>query len=119
MNTLDVEKFIKKYDMLRDGDHVVAGVSGGADSVCMLLILAELSEKMGFSVTAVHLNHMIRGSEADRDEEFVKKLTERLRVPFRSFRKNVPELAREERLSCEEAGRKLRYKLLHEVAEEG
>ena len=118
MNTLDVEKFIKKYDMLRNGDRVVAGVSGGADSVCMLLILAELSVKMGFSVTAVHLNHMIRGSEADRDEEFVKKLTERLGVPFRCFRRNVPELAREERLSCEEAGRKLRYQLFHEVADE-
>ena len=117
MKAADVEKFIRDYDMLRQGDCVVAGVSGGADSVCMLLILSELSETMGFDVKAVHLNHMIRGAEADRDEEFVKSLCERKGVPLECFRRNVPEIAKEEGLSSEEAGRKIRYQLFEETAD--
>ena len=118
MKADDVEKFIRKYNMLQSGDCVIAGVSGGADSVCMLLILHELSESMGFSVRAVHLNHMIRGDEADRDEAFVAELCDRINVPLKSFRRNVPEIAAEEGLSSEEAGRKIRYQLFEEAADD-
>jgi tRNA(Ile)-lysidine synthetase, N-terminal domain/tRNA(Ile)-lysidine synthetase, C-terminal domain len=118
MNAADVEKYIEKYDMLKSGDTVVAGVSGGADSVCMLLILCELREKIGHKVAAVHLNHMIRGEEADRDEDFVRRLCDRLEIPLRCFHKNVPEIAEDEGLTCEEAGRKMRYLLFREVADE-
>lgn len=118
MKADDVEKFIRKYNMLQSGDCVIAGVSGGADSVCMLLILHEISESMGFSVRAVHLNHMIRGAEADRDEAFVAELCDRINVPLKSFRRNVPEIAAEEGLSSEEAGRKIRYQLFEEAADD-
>ncbi|MBO6164819.1 MAG: tRNA lysidine(34) synthetase TilS [Eubacterium sp.] len=117
MKSADVEKFIREYDMLRQGDCVVAGVSGGADSVCMLLILSELSETMGFAVKAVHLNHMIRGAEADRDEEFVRSLCERKGIPLECFRRDIPAIAKEEGISSEEAGRKIRYQLFEETAD--
>lgn len=117
MKSADVEKFIREYDMLRQSDCVVAGVSGGADSVCMLLILSELSETMGFAVKAVHLNHMIRGAEADRDEEFVRSLCERKGIPLECFRRDIPAIAKEEGLSSEEAGRRIRYQLFEETAD--
>ena len=58
--------------MLEKGDKVVVGLSGGADSVCLFLILEELRKKIGFGMLAVHVNHGIRGEEAKADEEFVK-----------------------------------------------
>ena len=66
-----VEAFIRQYNMIESGDHVVIGVSGGADSVCLLDVLDKLSKKLCFSVTVVHINHMIRGAEADSDENYV------------------------------------------------
>lgn len=65
--------FVKKYDMLQPGDHVVCGVSGGADSVTLLLALWLLRDKLGITVSAAHFNHRLRGEESDRDEEFVRQ----------------------------------------------
>ena len=67
-----VRSFIREYDMLNEGDRVVAGVSGGADSVALLKVLATLSEKMPLSVFVVHVNHGIR-SEAGLDADYVRK----------------------------------------------
>lgn len=58
--------------MIENGDHVVAGVSGGADSVCLLRVLCELRECMGFSLSAVHVEHGIRGAESLSDAAFVR-----------------------------------------------
>ena len=70
---------------------LVAGLSGGADSVCLLLVL----QKLGVTPVCVHINHMIRGKEADRDEEFCRSLCEKLGVKFVSYKCNVPEYAKE------------------------
>lgn len=64
--------FIKKYDMLRPGDRVVCGISGGADSIALLFALWLLREKLQITVTAAHFNHRLRGEESDRDEAFVR-----------------------------------------------
>lgn len=101
--------FIKKNDMLHSGDTVVCGLSGGADSVCLLLVLSEISERLGITVEALHVNHSLRGAESDRDEEFCRCLCERLGIPFSARRCDVNAFARDFSLSCEEAARKLRY----------
>ena len=65
-----VDAFIRQNKLLKKGDSVIAALSGGADSVCLLLMLAELRQKYGISLYAVHVNHGIRGEEARRDMEF-------------------------------------------------
>ena len=85
---------------------MLAGVSGGADSVCLLLLPSRsLRRSWGIRLGAVHVNHGIRGAEADRDEAFVKKLCGELGISCLVYKKDVPALARERGLSLEEAGR--------------
>ncbi len=76
--------FMRKNHMTDRGDGVLAAVSGGADSVCLLLLLCELAAELGIHVSAFHMNHGIRGAEADRDERFVKELCGRMgfRLPW-------------------------------------
>ncbi len=102
-------RFIANNNMLNGEDTVVCGLSGGADSVCLLLVLNELSERLGFTVEALHINHSLRDDESDRDEEFCRNLCEKLDIPFSAERIDVSTFAMEYSLSCEEAARKLRY----------
>lgn len=97
---------------------VVAGVSGGADSVCLLHVLLELSKHRSFSVFAVHINHMLRGAESDEDEAFVTELCSRWQVPLRVFRQDVAALSEKNGCSVEEAGRKVRYECFYQVLQE-
>lgn len=106
-----IERAISEHNMLEKiKQGVLVGLSGGADSVMLLIYLVELKKRIGdFPILAVHINHMIRGEEADRDELFSKKLSKKLGVQFISFKINVPEIAREESISLEEAARNARY----------
>ena len=88
-----VENYIRQWKMLEKGDKVVVGLSGGADSVCLFLILEELRKKIGFEILAVHVNHGIRGEEAKADEEFVKTLCEKKEIPCRSVSVDIPKMA--------------------------
>lgn len=99
----------EKYNMIRKGDTVVCGLSGGADSVCLLLALRELADDMEFSLEAIHINHCLRGEESDGDEQFCRELCRRLDIPFTAVSCNVREYAAKNRLSCEEAAREMRY----------
>lgn len=101
--------FIKENDMLHSGDTVVCGLSGGADSVCLLIALNELKNRLGISVEALHVNHCLRGAESDGDEEFCRRLCEKLGITFSAERCDVNSFSREYSLSCEEAARRLRY----------
>ena len=107
-----VKRYMDSYDMLTAGGRVVVGLSGGADSVCLLLVL----KRLGYEVHALHVNHMIRGGEADRDESFVKELCEREGIELTVVRKDVPALAKELHMSEEEAGRYIRYEAFEELA---
>ena len=92
---------IKKYDMLSSGDTVVVGLSGGADSCALLQYLVSIREKLSLHIIACHVNHMIRGQEADRDEDFSRKLCSQLKVEFRLLKINVPEQAKLRKESTE------------------
>ena len=102
--------------MIEREDDVVTGVSGGADSVCLLFLLHRYCLENGCRLTAVHVNHMIREEEADRDEAFVKELCRKLEVPYVSEKTNVPALAGKLGQSEEEAGRQARYEILCRIA---
>lgn len=103
-----VVEAIEEFHMIEDGDRIVVGVSGGADSVALLLQLAEYRKNKDYTLQVFHLNHMIR-DDADSDEEFVRDLCKRLDIPFFSAKENVTELAQTWHMSTEEAGRKIRY----------
>ncbi len=103
-----VEETLCRSDMLRAGDGVIAGISGGADSVCLLLVLCFLREKMGFRLRAVHVHHGLR-ENAEGDLAFVRELCGRLDIPCEVYRVNAAEYAREHKIGVEEAGRILRY----------
>lgn len=107
---------IKKFNMLTYGDSVVIGVSGGADSVCLTDVLNSLKEEYSLDITLVHVNHNIRGREAQRDEDFVICLGEKYGNKVRVFSYQVEEMAKNEGLTVEEMGRKLRYNSFYSVA---
>ena len=113
-----VENYIRQWKMLGKGDKIVVGLSGGADSVCLFLILEELRKKIGFEILAVHVNHGIRGEEAKADEEFVKTLCEKKEIPCRSISVDIPKMAVEYKMSEEEAGRTARREIFEQTAEE-
>ena len=104
-----VLSFIRQHNMLSEGDIAVCGLSGGADSVSLLLSLYELRDELGISVEALHVNHCLRGEESDRDQEFCRDLCKRLGIPFTAVSCDVMGYAKEHSLSCEEAARELRY----------
>lgn len=110
-----IEKFIQKYHMLTCGDRVIAGVSGGADSVCLFLMLLELRKKIGFDLIAVHVHHGLRGEAADQDQQFVEALCEQHRIPLEIFRVNLESIAKKRKQSLEEAGRMVRREAFDSV----
>ena len=110
-----IEKFIQKYHMLTCGDRVIAGVSGGADSVCLFLMLLELREKIGFDLIVVHVHHGLRGEAADQDQQFVEALCEQHRIPLEIFRVNLESIAKKRKQSLEEAGRMVRREAFDSV----
>ena len=113
-----VREQIAKEKLLAQGSKAVVGLSGGSDSLCLLLLLRELSKELSLSLCAVHVNHGIRGEAADRDEAFCAALCRRLAVDFRSVKVNVPALAAERGTGLEETGRTERYRIFAEIATE-
>lgn len=109
-----VWQFCQAEGLINSGDTIVAGVSGGPDSVALLHVLCELSKEKGFSVVAAHVHHGLR-PEADRELEMVRDLCQGLGVPFYAERVEVMRLAREKKRSVEDAGREERYRVLEEI----
>ena len=116
--TEKVRKYVEKFSLIEDGDVLVAGISGGADSVCLFYLLKELQRWWKFRFVAVHVNHGLRGEEAEQDEKYVEKICMENEVPFRNIYRNVGQMAREMGLSTEEAGRKARYEIFENVMRE-
>ena len=114
------EKFsraIESYNML-SCDSLLVGLSGGADSVVLLHLLKKEAATCGFSLYALHVNHMIRGEEADRDEEFCRSLCEKWEIPFVCERVDIPAIAKREKCGLEEAARNIRYKIFSKFCDE-
>ena len=104
-----VKKTIEEHQMLQPGSRVIAALSGGADSVCLLGILKELEGELGIALRAVHVHHGLRGQEADRDAAFAQAFCGKLSVPCHIIRVDVRSFASVHGMSEEEAGRRLRY----------
>lgn len=114
--TKEVYKYCINEGLLEPGMKVIVGVSGGADSVCLLRMLKEMSEILKLDLRCVHIEHGIRGEESYRDMEFVKRLCESLDVPLKVHEEDVPARAVELTMSVEEAGRYVRYEAFRKEA---
>lgn len=108
---------IKTHELLEDGTHIVLGLSGGPDSVCLFDVLLELSAVKNFRIHPVHVNHKFRPGDAERDQEYVEELCRQRGLTCRTFTVDCNALAREEGLTSEEAGRKARYDAFFETAQ--
>jgi tRNA(Ile)-lysidine synthase len=107
---------ISRHSMIRPGDRVGVGVSGGADSVALLHMLADLQTKLGIRISVLHFHHQLRGAEADEDERFVRDLAAKMHFDFVSDRGDVAGEARRNRLNLEDAARRLRYRFFASAA---
>lgn len=113
-----VSETIRIKSLFNRGDRVIVGLSGGADSVCLLHVLLSLSTRFDLTIFAIHINHMLRGPESDQDEEYVTELCEKLGVKLLVKQANIKETADQKGLSIEEAGREARYELFDIAANE-
>ncbi len=100
-----IERAIRRERLLGPGMKVAAACSGGADSVALVRLLAELKSSLGIRLLVVHLNHQLRGADADADEGFVRRLAEWLELEFLVRREDVAARARQRKINVEEAGR--------------
>lgn len=124
-----IRKYVEKWHMLEHGDKVIAGISGGADSICLLFVLLELQKQIPFEIIVVHVNHGLRGAEADADEAYVKRVCEEQHLIYVSYFENIESIAKkgnnlqrkpdekcDERLSLERcrntAGQRLPWRII-------
>src|SRR5437762_13744483 len=110
---------IQSGELLRPGDRVGVAVSGGADSVSLLLLLLELRKKLGIVLSVVHFNHKLRGKASDADEAFVAKLAVKHGLEFHSASADVAKKAKKERANIEDAARRARYDYFRSLVDSG
>ena len=113
----DILPFCLKYDMLPHGGLILACVSGGADSMCLLDLLLTLSRRHDFSVAAAHFNHRLRGEESDGDEAFLREYCTKRGIPLYVGSGDVSGEAEKSGDGVEETARRLRYFFFYETAE--
>ena len=116
MITDRVKETILNNRLIEKDEHIVIGLSGGPDSVCLFHILCGLREEFGTKLHAVHINHGLRPGAADEDQKYAEALCAEYGVPCGSFSFDVNRIAREQGLSSEDAGRQVRYRSFFEVA---
>jgi len=114
-----VRAFLSRHQMLAPGDAVGVAVSGGADSVALLLLLEELREALGIRLAVLHFNHQLRGAEADADEQFVAQIAAARPYPLFAAREDVGRAAREQGWNLEDVARRLRYQFFSSVVQAG
>jgi len=110
---------VYKYNMISNGDKVVVGLSGGADSIFLMEMLRLLQKEIDFSLCAAHLNHGIRGIEALHDAEFAQKYCRNNNIDFYIKEVSIPQIAKKIKISEETAGRQERYKFFTEICANG
>lgn len=111
-----VKHTMQQYAMAKNGDTIVIGLSGGADSVVLTHILWQIAKIEAFSLKAVHVHHGIRGIEADADAAFSRQFAESLGIPFFLHHLDVPAEAKQRGMGEEETGRLLRYEIFRNIA---
>ncbi|OQX86339.1 tRNA lysidine(34) synthetase TilS [candidate division KSB1 bacterium 4484_87] len=107
--------FIEKKRLIGEQEHVLVAVSGGVDSVVLFDLLWQFAQIKDVTLGIVHLNHSIRGNQADEDQLFVQKLADKYSVPFHHAKVNVPAFAEKEGYATEEAARILRYRFFENI----
>ncbi len=110
-----IEQYMLDNHMPVRNGHVIVGVSGGADSMCLLFVMLSLRSRLNMTVTAVHIHHGLRGAEADADEAFTKAFCQGKDIECVIFRTDIRAMAHREKLTEEEAGRKYRYMCFEQV----
>lgn len=110
-----VKDFIKENNLICENDVVASTISGGADSVFMTYALNKLSKEMNFKIIGVHVNHLLRGEESFRDEEFSRRFCEEQNIKFKSYRVDVNKFSLENKLSIEMGAREVRYKIFYDL----
>lgn len=111
-----VLEFIRTHNLFPPGAKVLVAVSGGADSICLLHILFQLQKALDLELHVAHLNHMLRGNEADDDAWYVLDMAHRLNIPITIDTRDVTAYQEQKHCSLEEAAREVRYSFLAEVA---
>ena len=105
-----VDRFLKKWKLIERGDHILLGISGGADSVLSWRDISFAKKRISCSkFVRSHVNHMLRGDEAKRDEEFVREFCRQWNIPLHVEYRDIKKESREKKCSEEEAGRLARY----------
>ncbi len=116
---MSVEKRVLEYvlenKLLQEKEKVVVGVSGGPDSICLLEVLYKLQNQLEIELVVAHINHMLRGEEANEDEKYVNDFCVERGIEVYSKRININEFAKKQRMSTETAGREARYQFFREV----
>ena len=114
----NVKALIQNEELLHEGMHVIIGLSGGPDSVCLFDLLCRLADDMRLQLYPVHVNHQFRPGAAEADQAFTEALCVERGWPCRSFVYDCARIAAEKNLTSEEAGRKARYEAFGIVAAE-
>lgn len=104
-----IYEYVMSHHMIEPGGHVTAGVSGGADSMCLLFVLSIMRELIPMELEVVHVHHGLRGKDADDDAEYVSEICEKLEIPCHIYYGDVKAMALRNKVSVEEAGRRFRY----------
>ncbi|MBL4930624.1 tRNA lysidine(34) synthetase TilS [Clostridium paridis] len=110
-----VTNYIYENKLINPGDKILVALSGGPDSVCLINLLIEMRDEFNISVGAAHINHMLRGDEADADEEYVRKICELNNIPCYVKRVDINKVSKEKGISSEMAGREERYNFFDEI----
>jgi len=113
-----VRKTLEAFNMIQPNDAVLAGVSGGPDSVALLQVLHSLAAEVPFTLAAAHVNHCLRGKDSDADAKFVLTLCNDMKIPCYTAEKNVFKYKEEHKLSLEEAARRVRYEFYYQTAKQ-
>ena len=113
-----IKKIIKKYQLLNDGDKILVGVSGGADSIALIHILKMIAPVYNLELQIAHLDHQLRGMEAKDDAQFVKDFAQQLNIPVTIRSRDVKKYQAEDGLSLEDAARQVRYQFFFSLLDE-
>ena len=107
-----VLEYILENELLQEKEKVVVGVSGGPDSICLLEVLYRIKSQLEIELVVAHINHMLRGEDANEDEKYVNNFCMERGIEVYSKRININEFAKKQRMSTETAGREARYEFL-------
>ena len=119
MNFIDkVITASRKYDMISEGETILAGLSGGPDSICLLYALHKMKDALKLNITALYIDHGLRPAETGSEIEFCKDICRKLNLPFMQKSIDVKSWAKEQKLNLQDAARQLRYRIFNETSYE-